>query len=333
MVFIMPLVMIFIYGYSISYDLNRIDAAGHRSSAEEPLSKPAGPRPLRANRVLRRSGKLRAPAAHWSLAAAEELLRQGTVKEIIVIPADFARRLSAGRQDAVGHGHRRQRVQRRQPGLPVQRTGAAGFQRRAYRHLGNLLLDPAPKIYFNPEARSHFFLHPRPGGRHAADDLGHAHLAEHVPGAGNRVDRAALHLAPAVRRNHRRAKPSPTSSSPCSPAWSSCSSPASGSESHCAAACWCCCCFACIYIVCGLSLGILISTMAPTQRVAMLATLLVDHAALIPPFRLHFPPRFAQPRSAGHFLPRPGHIFSAHHPRRDAQGGGACSISCSKEAC
>ena len=100
MVFITPLVMIFILGYSVSYDLNRIDAAVidlAQSRLSKQLARPSPPTASSSSTTAT------APAARaLSLAAAEDMLRRRRIKEIIVIPADLSRRLAARGQGEIG---------------------------------------------------------------------------------------------------------------------------------------------------------------------------------------------------------------------------------------
>ena len=100
LVFITPLVMIFILGYSVSYDLNRIDAAMIDLSQSR-LSKQLV-QDFAANRVFVVQPRGREPGRALALAEAETMLRGGQVKEIIVIPADFSQRLAAGEPARIG---------------------------------------------------------------------------------------------------------------------------------------------------------------------------------------------------------------------------------------
>ena len=238
MVFITPLVMIFILGYSVSYDLNRIDAAVIDLSQSR-LSQAAGPGLCRQSRLRHPHPRQPWPRRALSLAAAEEMLRQQKIKEIIVIPADLSRRLAAQRQGDIGliiDGSDTNIAN-----LVYQYDERIILEFIAAMKGAGQLLKIDTKIYLQSRGPQPVFLHPRPGRRHPADDLGHAHLAEHCQGEGNRLHRPAFHLAAEIAARSSSARPSPTSSSPCSTAWSSCSSPASGSAFPCAAACWCCC--------------------------------------------------------------------------------------------
>ncbi len=118
MVFITPLVMIFILGYSVSYDLNRIDAAVI-DLAQSRLSRELV-KAFAANRVFVVRTRAGDTGGTLSLAAAEELLRRRDHQGDHRHPGRFLAPPGRPRAERHRHGHRRQRHQCRQPGLPVQ---------------------------------------------------------------------------------------------------------------------------------------------------------------------------------------------------------------------
>jgi ABC-2 type transport system permease protein len=93
----MPVIMVFIYGYAISYDLKNIDAgiidySGSRYSQE--LIK------LFTNNSYFKLINLQ--RARKPIEKGEKLLRAGKIKEIIVIPADFSRKIATGKHSEIG---------------------------------------------------------------------------------------------------------------------------------------------------------------------------------------------------------------------------------------
>jgi ABC-2 type transport system permease protein len=281
LVFIIPLVMIFILGYSISYDLNHI-AAAVIDFSQSRLSKQLV-RAFAANPVFTvRDRDLDGGAL--SLARAEDLLRGGRIREIIVIPRDFAPRLLAGKRSDVGLV------------IDGSDTNVANL---VYQYDERILLDfiaamkgaggPAgpllqlgTKLYFNPEARSQFFFIPglvavillmisamltslsiareRETGSIALLFISPLRSAEIIVGKTVPYIVVALLDGALILLFAR--------------FWFGI--PLRGSLLVLLL-------FALLYIVTGLSLGILISTTAPTQRTAMLATLL---GTMLPSFLL-----------------------------------------------
>jgi ABC-2 type transport system permease protein len=262
MVFIFPLVMIFILGYSISWDLNRVDAAVidySRGRFSQELARAFAASPTFAVRA--------APA----LAAAEDMLRAGTIREIVVIPPDFDRRLAAGRPAEVGlvidgsdsnvaslvHQYNERIV------LAFALARAGGGPPFRF----------ATKVYFNPEARSQYFFIP---GLVAVLLLMITAMLTSISIAREREtgSLALLFISPLRSREIIVGKTIPYILV----------SLLAGAFILFFARFWfgiplrgsllVLLLFALLYIVSGLSLGILISTVAPTQRAAMLATIL-----------------------------------------------------------
>jgi ABC-2 type transport system permease protein len=269
MVFITPLVMIFILGYSVSYDLNRIDAAVIDLSQSR-LSRRLV-QAFAANRVFFVRTRGSAPNRSLSLAEAEEMLRRREIKEIIVIPADLSRRLAASGEAGIGLV------------IDGSDTNVANlvyqYSERILLDLNAGLLGSGPllklgtKIYFNPEARSRFFFIPglvavillmisamltslsisreRETGSLALLFISPLRSGEIIVGKTIPYIMVALLDGVVILLFAR--------------FWFGI--PLRGSLLVLLA-------FALLYILSGLALGILISTSAPTQRTAMLATLL-----------------------------------------------------------
>jgi len=269
MVFITPLVMIFILGYSISYDLNRIDAAVidlSQSRLSRELVKA-----FAANRVFVVQTRDENSPGTLSLAAAEDLLRRGKIKEFIIIPADFSRRLAAHGQSDLGIV------------IDGSDTNVANL---VYQYNERILLEFTAamsgvgpllkidtKIYFNPEVRSQFFFIP---GLAAVILLMISAMLTSLSIAKERETGsiALLFISPLKSREIIVGKTIPYIIVALLDGlvillfarfWFGI--PIRGSLAVLLL-------FALLYIIAGLSLGILISTSAPTQRVAMLATLL-----------------------------------------------------------
>ncbi len=87
-VFAMPVIMIFIYGYAISFDLNRVDTAildySHSELSKQLVKKFfnnkyyfLNPLPLNGKKT-------------GAIEQAEEMLRSGSIKQYIIIPQDFS---------------------------------------------------------------------------------------------------------------------------------------------------------------------------------------------------------------------------------------------------
>jgi len=279
LVFIIPLVMIFILGYSISYDLNRVEVAVidlSQSRLSRRLVQAFAASPV----FVVRGGAGRG----LSLAAAEDLLRRGKIREIIVIPQDFSRRLQAGRRGDIGR---------------IIDGSDVNVANLVYQYGERILLDfnaallgagvPAgsllrigTKVYFNPEARSQFFFIP---GLVAVILLMISAMLTSLSIARERESGsiALLFISPLRSGEIIVGKTVPYIIVALLDGafillfarfWFGI--PLRGSLLVLLL-------FALLYIVTGLSLGILISTTAPTQRTAMLATLLIT---MLPSFLL-----------------------------------------------
>jgi ABC-2 type transport system permease protein len=278
MVFITPLVMIFILGYSVSYDLNRIDAAVIDLSQSR-LSKQLV-QAFAANRIFVVHSRNAASGTTLSLAEAEDMLRRQKIKEIIMIPADLSRRLAANGRCEVG--------------LVIDGSDT-NIANLVYQYderiilafnaalLGaDRLLKLDTKIYFNPEARSQFFFIP---GLVAVILLMISAMLTSLSISREREtgSLSLLFISPLRSREIIIGKTIPYIVVAL----------LDGAVILLFARFWfgiplrgsllVLLLFALLYIVSGLALGILISTLAPTQRVAMLATLL---STMLPSFLL-----------------------------------------------
>ena len=265
-VFVTPIVMIFILGYSISYDLNRIDTAvidySQSHLAQQLVEAFAN------NGIFVIHGSA---GGTLSLAAAEDMLRRGKIKEIIIIPADFSRRLAQHGQSDVGlviDGSDTNIAN-----LVYQYNEMIILEFMAKMKGVGQLLKLNTKIYFNPEARSSVFFIP---GLVAVILLMISAMLTSLSIAKERETGsiALLFISPLKSWEIIVGKTIPYIIVALLDGvvillfarfWFGI--PLRGSLAVLLV-------FACLYIVSGLSLGILISTTAPSQRVAMMATLL-----------------------------------------------------------
>lgn len=280
MVFITPLVMIFILGYSVSYDLDRVDAAVIDQSRGRQSRQLV--QAFAANRVFVLHG--RPAGGALSLAEAEGMLRGKALREIVVIPGDFDRRLAAGRPAEVGLVIDGSDVN--VANLVLQYSERILLDFNAGR-LGNggaagLPLRLATKVYFNPEARSQFFFIP---GLIAVILLMISAMLTSLSISRERETGsiALLFISPLRSREIIVGKTVPYVIVAL----------LDGAVILLFARFWfgiplrgsllVLLLFALLYIMAGLALGILISTTAPTQRTAMLAALLIT---MLPSFLL-----------------------------------------------
>jgi len=99
-IFALPLVMIFIFGHVLSFDLKKIETLIidlDRSPLSRDLITRFAAAPLYKIYSLENQGhaEKRAAAAQDYLQSAERWLRQGKIKQYLIIPRDFSRRLAA----------------------------------------------------------------------------------------------------------------------------------------------------------------------------------------------------------------------------------------------
>lgn len=265
-VFIAPITMIIILGYAFSFDLNRIDAAVVDFSQSD-FSRQLVKR-FANNRIF----VLHFPGADTSggnpLRAAEESLRKEKIKEIIVIPVDFSRRLTVHGQADFGiiiDGSNSNTAN-----LIFQYNEMIVLESIAEMKKVGQLLKLHTKIYFNPEAKSSFFFIP---GQIAAILLMISAMLTSVSISKERETGsiALLFISPLKSYEIIIGKTIPyimvalldgVLTLMFSRFWFGI--PIRGSLLVLLF-------FAILYIIAGLSLGILISTTAPTQKAAMLA--------------------------------------------------------------
>ncbi|HSO67592.1 MAG TPA: ABC transporter permease [Desulfatirhabdiaceae bacterium] len=265
-VFITPVIMIIILGYSFSFDLNRIDAAVVDFSQSD------FSRQLVSSFANNRIFVLHFPRGGTSgenpLRVAEEMLRQEKIKEIIVIPVDFSRNLTVHGQSDFGiiiDGSNANTAN-----LVFQYNEMIVLEFMAEMKKVGQLLKLHTKIYFNPEAKSSFFFIP---GQIAAILLMISAMLTSVSISKERETGsiALLFISPLKSYEIIIGKTIPyivvalldgVLTLMFSRFWFGI--PIRGSLLVLLI-------FAVLYIIAGLSLGILISTTAPTQKAAMLA--------------------------------------------------------------
>lgn len=265
-VFIAPITMIIILGYAFSFDLNRIDAAVVDFSQSD-FSRQLVNR-FANNRIF----VLHFPGGGASggnpLRAAEEMLRKEKIKEIIVIPVDFSRRLTVHGQ--ADFGIIIDASNSNTANLVFQYNEMIVLESIAEMKKVGQLLELHTKIYFNPEAKSSFFFIP---GQIAAILLMISAMLTSVSISKERETGsiALLFISPLKSYEIIIGKTIPyimvalldgVLTLMFSRFWFGI--PIRGSLLVLLF-------FAILYIIAGLSLGILISTTAPTQKAAMLA--------------------------------------------------------------
>jgi ABC-2 type transport system permease protein len=265
-VFVTPVVMIFILGYSFSYDLNRIDVAVVDFSQSD-FSRQLVNR-FANNRIFVLHAASGGTGGENALQAAEEMLRQEKIKEIIVIPVDFSRNLTVRGQADFGiiiDGSNSNTAN-----LVFQYNEMIVLEFIAEMKKVGQLLKLNTKVYFNPEAKSQVFFIP---GQIAAILLMISAMLTSISIAKERETGsiALLFISPLKSYEIIIGKTIPyiivalldgVLTLMFSRFWFGI--PVRGSLLVLLF-------FAILYIISGLSLGILISTSAPTQKAAMLA--------------------------------------------------------------
>jgi len=152
-VFAMPVMMIVFYGYAISFDIKQIDAGVVDFSATEWSRDLA--RAFANNRYFRIHEP---PPGGDPIAQAEKKLRSGEWKEYIYIPADFGDRLAAGRSAEVGlvvDGSDSNTAN-----LVYQYSQQIVMQYMLSMKNLEELIQIRTHFYFNPEAKSYIFFIP-----------------------------------------------------------------------------------------------------------------------------------------------------------------------------
>jgi len=265
-VFVTPIVMIFILGYSFSYDLNRIDVAVVDFS-QSVFSRQLVNR-FANNRIFVLHNPEGGTSGKHQLQAAEEMLRQEKIKEIIVIPVDFSRSLTVHGQSDFGiiiDGSNANTAN-----LVYQYNEMIVLEFIAAMKKVGQLLKLHTKIYFNPEAKSQVFFIP---GQIAAILLMISAMLTSISIAKERETGsiALLFISPLKSYEIIIGKTIPyivvalldgVLTLLFSRFWFGI--PVRGSLLVLLF-------FSILYIIAGLSIGILISTTAPTQKAAMLA--------------------------------------------------------------
>ena len=153
-VLVMPLIMMFIFGYAINFDLNKVEAGVIDYSDGEQSRELIDT--FRNNGYYELVDLKR--TSHDPIQTGEEWLRSGKLKEFIIIPADFSQRLQGGHQTKIG---------------VVIDGSDSNIANLVYQYNEMVLLDflaahtnlsnilkISTKIYFNPELKSTNFFVP-----------------------------------------------------------------------------------------------------------------------------------------------------------------------------
>ena len=155
-VFIMPVFMIFIYGYSISFDLNKIKAGVIDLSRTEMSARLI--KAFANNRYFVLQDIEAETGGPGPVERAETALREGRIRQYLIIPSDFTERLREGRPAEVG--------------LVIDGSDS-NIANLIYQYNELILQDfmmevqglqglfkVGTKVYFNPENKSSFFFVP-----------------------------------------------------------------------------------------------------------------------------------------------------------------------------
>lgn len=155
-VFAMPVIMIFIYGYAISFDINRVNTAildySHSELSKQLVKKFFNNKYYFLNPLPLNSEKIGA------IEQAEEMLKSGSIKQYIIIPQDF----SGGFKENSGS----------KIGVIIDGSDS-NIANIVYQYNERILFDFISerqdlkdilkintKIYFNPENKSSYFIVP-----------------------------------------------------------------------------------------------------------------------------------------------------------------------------
>jgi ABC-2 type transport system permease protein len=153
-VLLMPLLMMFIFGYAINYDLDQVEVGLIDLSGSRLARDLVGQ--FRDSQTFRVRDLRALPGD--PLARGEAMLREGTVKEIIIIPADLARRAASRGSGEIGIVIDGSDANVANLVYQYNQQILAGYNARA-RGLGQRLKIDT-KVYFNPEMRSAVFFIP-----------------------------------------------------------------------------------------------------------------------------------------------------------------------------
>ncbi len=101
-VFIMPVVMMLIYGYAMSFDLENVNAGVIDNSrgeiSRQLIKKFANNRYFVVQDLITQAQQVQRDP----LELGESLLKAGTLKELIIIPGDFSQKIKSGRKAEIG---------------------------------------------------------------------------------------------------------------------------------------------------------------------------------------------------------------------------------------
>ncbi|HDP95096.1 MAG TPA: ABC transporter permease [Candidatus Aminicenantes bacterium] len=151
-VFLMPLLMMMIFSYAVRFDLDAVETGivdyDQERGAEQLINSYANNNYFRLLDLRRAHPR---PLAHG-----EDLIRSGRLKQVVVIPADFSRRVARGEPAEVG--------------IIIDGSDAK-VASLIYQYNEMLLREFSPEgvapgfsvsttVHFNPELKSHFFFIP-----------------------------------------------------------------------------------------------------------------------------------------------------------------------------
>ncbi len=155
-VFAMPVIMIFIYGYAISFDINRVNTAildySHSELSKQLVKKFFNNKYYFLNPLLINSEKTGA------IEQAEEMLKSGSIKQYIIIPQDFSRGFKENSSSKIGviiDGSDSNIAN-----IVHQYNERILFDFISERQDLKDILKINTKIYFNPENKSSYFIVP-----------------------------------------------------------------------------------------------------------------------------------------------------------------------------
>ena len=220
----MPVVMLFLFGYGVSFDLERVPIAiadADRTEASRALEDA-----LTASRELVTVARDVAPED------ADRLFRSGAAVAVLVVPEGYGADVARGERTEV-----QLLVDGSDPTVANQvLTKADALARAETRRLGGLAAGEQPlqvKVWtrYNPASRSALFMVPGLVAYLLAITRGAPHRPHHRGRVGARLDGAALRVARGPARDRARQAPARTSCSACSS--SSSSSPSARSRSTC----------------------------------------------------------------------------------------------------
>ncbi|MCP5051914.1 MAG: ABC transporter permease [bacterium] len=155
-IFVMPLLMMFIFGYSINYDLETIETGIIDRSGGE-LSRELV-RKFSNNRYFQVENLVEKYRGSDPVKEGERLLKAGKLKEVIIIPPDFTKKLKMGRKTEVGiiiDGS-----DSNVANLVYQYNEQILFSFISEFQAVEELFRVKTKIYFNPEVKSAYFFIP-----------------------------------------------------------------------------------------------------------------------------------------------------------------------------